>query len=103
MHYRCITPGEALRRRGWDVAYVEGDEAPADVDVLVFQRAVGDWVGPFIRNFRRAFPRSLVVYDIDDWYEEIPDYNLAARRIDHQSLACVHEAMAAADLITVST
>lgn len=99
--YRCRTPGGALERLGWDVNYIESDTDPIG-DVLVLQRVVGDWVPDLVRTLK-AKTNTLVIYDIDDWYEEIPDYNLASQTLTEEHHAAVRELMGLADLITVST
>jgi glycosyltransferase involved in cell wall biosynthesis len=101
-HYRCRTPGGALERLGWDVGYIEEDDDPIEADVLVLQRATGDWLPDMVRELKRRTD-TLVVYDIDDWYEEIPDYNLASKTLTSLHHQQVRELMGLADLITVST
>lgn len=104
-HYRCRTPGGALARSGWDVGYVDGFDSSLDVDVVVFQRTIADWIPDTMRALKAARPDTLVVYDIDDWFDAIPDYNPASEYVANPatSLAYCHEAMQVADLITVST
>lgn len=103
--YRCRTPGGALERLGWDVSYVESFDSPLEADVLVLQRVIADWVPDTLRALRQVRPYTLVVYDMDDWFDAIPDYNPASQYIaqPESSLAYLHEAMALADLITVTT
>lgn len=101
-HYRCRTPGGALARAGWDVSYIEDDDDSWGADVLVVNRFVADWLPAALRELKRR-TRTLVVYDIDDWYEEIPGYNRASRNIQPEQHDLIRECMALADLITVST
>lgn len=100
-HYRCRTPGAALTRSGWDVAYVESDDSPLAADVVVLQRVVAPFVPELIRRLQVV--GSTVVYDVDDWYDAIPDYNPASRTVTGDTLAMLHDALRAADLITCST
>lgn len=104
-HYRCRTPGGALARLGWDVDYVEDFESAIDADVLVVQRVIADWVPDTLRALKSASPGTLIVYDIDDWFDAIPAYNPASAYVADPatSLDHCHEAMRVADLITVST
>lgn len=102
--YRCHTPGEALRRLGWDVAYYdESIQQAADgrvrgePDVLVISRIMGDLVPEVVRKAKR---HCLVVYDTDDWFFDVPEYNPAHALPD---IGFMHEAMAEADFITCST
>lgn len=103
--YRCRTPGGALARLGWDVAYVDGFDSPLSADVVVLQRVIADWVPDTIRALKKANPQTLVVYDIDDWFDAIPDYNPASEYVANPETALTycHEAMALADLISVTT
>jgi hypothetical protein len=98
--YRCRTPGSALGRLGWDVRYVEDDDADLRADVVVLQRVFHPHVVDLIRGLQRHGVR--VVYDIDDWYDGIPAYNPAASHAA-ANLDLLHGALAAADLITCST
>lgn len=103
--YRCRTPGGALARRGWDVAYshLEPDE-PLDADIVVFQRTLGDDCADIIRELKRR-TNATVVFDIDDWFDGVPDYN-PANKVAHDptgNIGHLHDAMRAADVITVST
>ena len=104
-HYRCRTPGGALVRLGWDVDYVDGFDSVLDADVVVFQRTIADWIPDTMRALKAARPNTVIVYDIDDWFDDIPDYNPASKYVANPatSLAYCHEAMRIADLITVST
>lgn len=102
--YRCKTPGEALRRLGWDVAYYdESIQQAADgrvrgePDVLVISRIMGDLVPEIVRKAKR---HMLVVYDTDDWFLEVPEYNPAHKLPDIDTM---HEAMREADFISCST
>lgn len=97
--YRCRTPGLALQRAGWDVGFTDGDGG-FDADVVVFQRVAEPWLPGLFAELRRQ--GTLVVYDIDDWYDNIPVYNPAAGHVA-PILEHVHAAMRAADLITVTT
>lgn len=103
--YRCRTPGNALARLGWDVSYVDGFDSSLDADVVVFQRVIADWVPDTIRALKAAKPNTVVVYDIDDWFDKIPDYNPAAEYVANPatSLDYCHEAMRLVDVITVTT
>lgn len=98
-HYRCRAPGEALRRLGWNVAYTDGSVG-FDADVAVFQRVAEPWLPGLFAELRRQ--GTLVVYDIDDWYDNIPGYNPASAEVK-PILRHVHDAMAAADVVTCST
>lgn len=103
--YRCRTPGGALERLGWDVSYVEDFDSSLAADVVVLQRVIADWVPDTMRALKQANPRTLIVYDIDDWFDAIPDYNPASEYVSDPATALdyCHEAMQLADLITVST
>lgn len=106
--YRCWCPGRALERAGWDVAYdqegiditVDG-RVKGDPDVLVLCRTMGDYVPDAVRRIK-ARGRTLVVFDVDDWFAGIPDYNPASR-IPGEIVNTMHQAMREADLITCST
>lgn len=106
--YRCNTPGRALQRLGWDVAWDEDGidmttdgRVKGDPDVLVLCRVMGDYVPDAVRRIRRC-GRTLVVFDVDDWFAGIPGYNPASRIPDEVKLT-MHQAMREADLITCST
>jgi glycosyltransferase involved in cell wall biosynthesis len=106
--YRCLAPGRALRRLGWDVQFDEdGVDVTAagrvrgDPDVVVFCRVMGDYVPDAVRRIRR-YGRTLVVYDTDDWFAGIPGYNPASE-IPSELVLTMHQAMREADLITCST
>jgi glycosyltransferase involved in cell wall biosynthesis len=73
---------------------------PQPADVLVLQRVTWPNTVDVIRDAQQAGTR--VVYDIDDWYDGIPDYNPAAVHA-MQVLDLVHDAMQAADVVTCST
>jgi glycosyltransferase involved in cell wall biosynthesis len=102
--YRCHTPGRALERLGWDVAFQEHIDLTTDgrvrddPDVVVVSRAMGEYLPDAFRRIRRH-GRTLTVYDIDDWFAGVPAYNPASR-LDP---AVMHATMAEADLITCST
>lgn len=96
--YRCWTPGAALKRAGWDVVYIETEDDPIDADVLVLGRVIGEFIPAMIDELH-ARSDTVVVYDIDDWFDDIPEYNPA----NSVELWQVHEAMTRADLITVTT
>lgn len=98
--YRCRTPGEALRRRGWDVAYVEDDSADFAVDVVVLQRVIFPELPAIVAGLQQR--GVTVVYDIDDWYDAIPDYNPARQNVEPLLDVC-HAVMGMADLVTCST
>lgn len=102
--YRCATPGAALKRLGWDVTYYdESIQQAADgrirgePDVLVISRIMGDLVPEIVRKAKR---HSLVVYDTDDWFFDVPGYNPASKLTDIDTM---HEAMREADFISCST
>lgn len=107
--YRCHTPGRALARAGWDVTYAsdgidigkEDGRVRGDPDVLVLCRVSGEEVPDAVCRIRRH-GRTLVVYDVDDWFAGIPGYNPAAR-IHRDDLNEMHQAMREVDLITCST
>jgi hypothetical protein len=96
--YRCFTPGRALRRLGWDVRYLEGDDTDLRADVVVLQRTLGPGAPELIKALRGQGIK--VVYDIDDWYDGIPDYNPFQ---DDTAVPNIHACMERADLITCST
>lgn len=106
--YRCRTPGRALARAGWDVAFdddgidvtVDG-RVRGDPDVLVLCRTMGDYVPDAIRRIR-ARGRTMVVFDVDDWFAGLPAYNPAST-LPGQVVNTMHQAMSMADLITCST
>lgn len=108
--YRCHTPGEALRRLGWDVTYIDAlDVTPKgrvrdDPDVLVISRIMGADLPDALRRITR-YGATFVVYDTDDWFGGIPDYNPAARLRDDpvDNIDVMHRAMGEANLITCST
>ena len=99
-HYRCTTPGAALERKGWDVRHVVDDDSDLAADVVVLQRVLHPAVPDLIRGLQAHGIR--VVYDIDDLYDAVPDYNPFASEVDAQ-LPTLHAALDLADLITVST
>lgn len=105
--YRCFTPGKALQRLGWDVAYYEDElevttdgRVRGDPDVLVLSRRMGDLLLEVVRATKRH--GTTVIYDTDDWFLGVPDYNPASQ-LPREDIAGMHAAMSAADLITVST
>lgn len=106
--YRCSTPGRALARAGWDVAFEEDGidmtldgQVRGDPDVLVICRIMGDYIPDAIRRIR-ARGRTLVVFDVDDWFAGLPGYNPASQLPD-ELIHNMHRAMTEADLITCST
>jgi glycosyltransferase involved in cell wall biosynthesis len=106
--YRCHVPGRALARAGWDVSFAEDGidvtvdgRVKGDPDVLVLCRVAGPYVPDAVRRIR-ARGRTLVVYDVDDWFAGIPAYNPASR-LHADDLDEMHQAMRQADLITCST
>jgi glycosyltransferase involved in cell wall biosynthesis len=106
--YRCSTPGRALARVGWDVAFEEDGidmtidgQVRGDPDVLVICRIMGDYLPDAIRRIR-ARGRTLVVFDVDDWFAGLPGYNPASQLPD-DLIVNMHQAMREADLITCST
>lgn len=90
---------------GWDVTYYEDAlyfhpdtaEMVDQPDVLVISRIMGDLVPAIVRKVKK---RSLVVYDTDDWFLGVPDYNPASQLPDIDTM---HEAMRAADFVSCST
>lgn len=107
-HYRCLCPGRALARVGWDVAFEqEGIDVSldgrvrGDPDVVVMCRIMGDYVPDAVRRIKAA-GRTLVVFDVDDWFGGIPGYNPASR-LAGEMVNTMHQAMSEADLITCST
>jgi glycosyltransferase involved in cell wall biosynthesis len=72
-----------------------------DPDVLVLCRVMGDYVPDAVRRIRRR-GRTLVVFDVDDWFAGIPGYNPASN-LPPEVVATMHQAMREADLITCST
>lgn len=101
-HYRCLTPGAALERLGWDVSYKAEDDW-ASADVIVLQRVIVPWALEIIRKVRAKRPHTVFVFDIDDWYDGIPAYNKASKEITPEVIDLMHRLMAEVDLITVST
>lgn len=99
-HYRCRTPGAALARAGWEVRYVEDDDTDFAVDVVVLQRVNHPAVPDLIRGLQTHGVK--VVYDIDDWYDDVPDYNPFSRQAPSH-LPTIHACLTLADLVTVST
>lgn len=106
--YRCAGPGRALLRQGWDVRLEEDGiditvdgRVRGDPDIVVFCRVMGDYVPDAVRRIRRH-GRTRVVFDVDDWFGEVPGYNPASK-IPAETVATMHRAMREADLITCST
>lgn len=106
--YRCSTPGRALARAGWDVAFEEDGidmtldgRVRGDPDVVVLCRIMGDYIPDAVRRIK-ACGRTKVVFDVDDWFAGIPGYNPASRLPD-EMIVNMHQAMREADLITCST
>lgn len=106
--YRCSTPGRALTRAGWDVAYEEDGiditldgRVRGDPDVLVLCRAMGDYIPDAVRRIK-ARGETVVVFDVDDWFAGIPGYNPASQ-LPGEMIVNMHRAMSEADLITCST
>lgn len=106
--YRCSTPGRALARAGWDVAFEEDGidmtldgQVRGDPDVLVICRIMGEYVPDAIRRIKARGDTS-VVFDVDDWFAGLPGYNPASQLPD-ELIANMHQAMREADLITCST
>lgn len=106
--YRCFGPGRALARLGWDVTFEEegfemtlDGHVRGDPDVLVLCRTMGDYLPDAVRRIR-ARGRTRVVFDVDDWFAGVPDYNPASR-LPGAYVNTMHQAMAEADLITCST
>lgn len=106
--YRCMGPGRALARAGWDVAYdsdgidvtVDG-HVRGDPDVLVLCRTMGDYVPDAVRRIVAA-GRTIVVFDADDWFGGVPGYNPASK-LPARMVNSMHQAMREAHLITCST
>lgn len=103
--YRCIIPGMALERLGWEVEVYEEDlvvtrdyRIKGDPDFLVISRIMGDQMPDVVRGAQRH--GTTVIYDTDDWFFDIPSYNPASKLPDIDTM---HEAMKLADLITCST
>lgn len=106
--YRCSTPGRALARAGWDVAFEEDGidmtldgRVRGDPDVLVICRIMGDYIPDAVRRIK-ARGETTVVFDVDDWFAGIPGYNPASR-LPGELVDNMHRAMSEADLITCST
>lgn len=106
--YRCWGPGRALARCGWDVEFEqEGIDVTldgrvrGDPDILVLCRTMGDYVPDAVRRIK-AHGRTLVVFDVDDWFGGVPGYNPASK-IPGEVVNTMHLAMREADLITCST
>jgi glycosyltransferase involved in cell wall biosynthesis len=83
------------------VHYVVDGTIPDTADVVVLQRVMRPDTPDIIRSLQAA--GAVVVYDIDDLYDAIPSYNPASSEIRDPDIALLHESLAAADLVTVST
>lgn len=106
--YRCFAPGRALQRCGWDVAWDEDGidvtvdgRVKGDPDVLVISRMMGDYVPDAVRRIRQR-GRTLVVFDVDDWFGDVPDYNPASQ-LAPSLVDTMHQAMREAHFVTCST
>lgn len=106
--YRCLGPGRALERLGWDVDYEEDGiditldgRVKGDPDVVVLCRIMGDYVPDAVRRIKQH-GHTKVVFDVDDWFAHIPGYNPASQ-LAPEIVATMHQSMREADLITVST
>lgn len=105
--YRAFVPGRALERLGWDVAFLEDlDVTPAgrvrgDPDILVIVRVMNADLPAVVRQIRRD-GRTTVVYDADDWFLGVPDYNPASR-LSPLAVGAMHDAMSLSHLVTCST
>lgn len=99
--YRCRTPGAALERLGWDVYHATDGNVPNGADIVVIQRVLNSELPEVIANLRLL--GTVVVYDIDDWYDGLPAYNPASRSIGTPEIAALHGSLRAVDLITTST
>jgi glycosyltransferase involved in cell wall biosynthesis len=75
---------------------VEGDP-----DVLVLCRVMGDYVPDAVCRIVKA-GRTTVIYDTDDWFGGIPEYNPASK-LPPTLVDTMHAAMREAHLVTVST
>lgn len=69
--------------------------------MVVLCRIMGDYVPDAVRRIK-ANGRTMVVFDVDDWLGQVPDYNPASR-IPHATVETMHQAMREADLVTCST
>ena len=106
--YRAFTPGHALARLGWDVDYTgdglyvsKSGRVMGDPDVLVLVRAMGEEIPDAVRRIRERGD-TLVVYDADDWFYDIPAYNPASK-LPAPLVQSMHDAMSLADVVTCST
>jgi glycosyltransferase involved in cell wall biosynthesis len=106
--YRCHGPGRALIDLGWDVEFDEegfdvstAGRVRGDPDVLVLSRTMGDYVPDAVRRIVQC-GRTKVVFDIDDWFADVPRYNPASK-VHADLVDTMHAAMREADLITCST
>lgn len=97
-HYRCKTPGAALGRLGWDVRFVEDDDSDLRADVVVLQRVLSPITLQLIEGLQANGIK--VVYDIDDWYDGVPECNPFQA---DELLPLLHDCLERADLITCST
>jgi glycosyltransferase involved in cell wall biosynthesis len=107
-HYRAFNPGRALSRLGWDVEFAgkgiyvsDSGRVKGDPDVLVCVRAMGENVPPMLRRIRDRGDTT-IVYDVDDWFLGVPDYNPASK-MPAADVASMHDAMRLAHLVTCST
>lgn len=67
----------------------------------MLQRVIHSGLPEFIRDAQAS--GSVVVYDIDDWYDGIPAYNPASTHISAEDVATMHQAMSLVDVVTCST
>lgn len=105
--YRCYIPGRALARAGWDVEFADDLDVTldgrvrGDPDVLVLSRLMGAYLPDAFRRIRQA-GRTLTVFDTDDLFLNVPDWNPASR-VPAGMVDAMHATMREADLVTVST
>lgn len=97
-----------MKRLGWDVVFDDDgiDVTPdgrvlGDPDVLVLCRIMGDYVPDAVRRIVKA-GRTLVVFDVDDWFGAVPGFNPASQ-LPREVVDTMHHGMREAHLITVST
>lgn len=104
--YRLGYPTGALKLDGHNITLGTGhDPIPDDIDVVVIQRPVSDWLLPVIAVCQAR--GQAIVVEIDDDLTRLPTENIAARRLNGQQKgrhqANVLRACHTADLVTVTT